>query len=115
MEQPGNTSDFSLASSQWPPPSKNRGADDVPVPPSIFQLSIRLFPGRAKLANGSMHPIEIETTVLLEINFCDLDPQELQIMEEQAVRNLVEKIEGFRSIVNQKISYGCEQQSQDLI
>jgi hypothetical protein len=24
-------------------------------------------------------------------------------------------IEGFRSIVNQKISYGCEQESQDLI
>jgi hypothetical protein len=23
--------------------------------------------------------------------------------------------EGFRSIVNQKISYGCEQESQDLI
>jgi hypothetical protein len=30
--------------------------------------------------------------VLLEIKFCDLDPQELQIMEEQAVRNVVEKI-----------------------
>jgi hypothetical protein len=44
------------------------------------------------LADGSMHPIERETTVLLEIKFCDLDPQELQIMEEQTVRNVVEKI-----------------------
>jgi hypothetical protein len=26
-----------------------------------------------------------------------------------------ENIEGFRSIVNQKNSYGCEQESQDLI
>jgi hypothetical protein len=51
-----------------------------------------LFPGRAILADGNMHPIERETTMLLEINFCDLDTQELQIMEEQAVRNLVEKI-----------------------
>jgi hypothetical protein len=25
------------------------------------------------------------------------------------------EVEGFRSIVNQKISYGCEQESQDLI
>jgi hypothetical protein len=44
------------------------------------------------LADGSMHPIERDTTMLLEIKFCDLDPQELQIMEEQAVRNVVEKI-----------------------
>jgi hypothetical protein len=26
-----------------------------------------------------------------------------------------DSVEGFRSIVNQKISYGCEQESQDLI
>jgi hypothetical protein len=44
------------------------------------------------LADGSMHSIERETTVLLEIKFCDLDPQELQIMEEQDVRNVIEKI-----------------------
>jgi hypothetical protein len=50
-----------------------------------------------------MHPIERETTVLLEINFCDLDPQELQIMEEQAVRNLVEKI-------RENILWGPEQE-----
>jgi hypothetical protein len=85
MEQPSNRYymylctfflyDFSLASSQWPPSSKNRGGDDVPsTTPTIFQLSIRLFPDRAILADGSMHPIERETTVLLEINFCDLDP-----------------------------------------
>jgi hypothetical protein len=39
-----------------------------------------------------MHPIERDTIVQLEINFGDLDPQELQTMEEKAVRNLVEKI-----------------------
>jgi hypothetical protein len=99
--------DFSLASSQWPPSLKNRGGDgggdDVPSTTPTFQLSIRLFPCRAMLANGSMHPIERETTVLLEIKICDLDPQELQIMEEQAVRNVVEKI-------GESVLWGLEQE-----
>jgi hypothetical protein len=55
------------------------------------------------LADGSMHSIERETTVLLEIKFCNLDPQELQIMEEQAVRNVVEKI-------GESILWGAEQE-----
>jgi hypothetical protein len=50
-----------------------------------------------------MHPIERETTVLLEIKFCDLDPQELQIMEEHAVRNVVEKI-------GKSVLWGLEQE-----
>jgi hypothetical protein len=34
---------------------------------------------------------------------------------EASFQTLKEKLEGFRSIVNQKNSYGCEQESQDLI
>ena len=44
------------------------------------------------LVDGSMHPIEKDTIVKLEIHFDDLDPQELEFMEEKSVRNLVEKI-----------------------
>jgi hypothetical protein len=68
---------------------KNRGGDVVP---SMFELSIRFFPSTALLVDGSMHPIERDTIVQLEINFGDLDPQELQTMKEKVVRNLVEKI-----------------------
>jgi len=55
-------------------------------------LSIKFWPSKAILVDGSMHPIDQDTIVKLEIDFDDLDPQELQIMEAKAVRDMVEKI-----------------------
>ena len=39
-----------------------------------------------------MRDIERDTIVKWEIDFAEIDPQELQSMEEKAVKNVVEKI-----------------------
>ena len=39
-----------------------------------------------------MRDIERDTIVRLEVEFSEIDPQELQILEEKAVKNVVEKL-----------------------
>ena len=53
---------------------------------------MEFLPSKAKLGDGSMQDIEGDTIVKWEIDFAEIDPQELQSMEEKAVKNVVEKI-----------------------
>ena len=39
-----------------------------------------------------MRHIDRDTVVRCEVDFAEIDPQELQIKEEKAVRNVVEKL-----------------------
>ncbi|KAE8788157.1 hypothetical protein D1007_37855 [Hordeum vulgare] len=48
---------------------------------------------KAKLGDGSMRDIERHTIVKWEIDIAQIDPQDLHIMEQKAVKNMVEKIE----------------------
>jgi hypothetical protein len=51
-----------------------------------------LFPSKAILGDGSVRNIEKDTFVKFEVEFSEMDAQELQSMEEKAVKNWVEKI-----------------------
>ena len=53
---------------------------------------MEFLPSKANLGDGSMRDIERDTTVKWEIDFAEVDPQDLQSMEEKAVKNVVEKI-----------------------
>ncbi|KAK1686869.1 hypothetical protein QYE76_047717 [Lolium multiflorum] len=55
-------------------------------------IAVEFFPCKAKLGDGSVRDIERYTTVRLDVEFADIDPQELQSLEEKAVKNLVERI-----------------------
>ena len=68
---------------------KNRGDD---VARHTFEFCIKLFPSRAVLVDGSTRVIERDTIVKWEVELADIDPQELESMEEEAVRNVVDKI-----------------------
>ena len=57
-----------------------------------FQFSVRFFPGKAKLGDGSVRNIEKDTVLSWEVDFAEIDPQDLVNQEEKAVRNVVEKI-----------------------
>jgi hypothetical protein len=57
-----------------------------------FQFTIHFFPSKALLCDGSVRNIERDTIVRWEVDFTEIDPQELHNMEEQAVRNVVEKL-----------------------
>ncbi|KAE8774918.1 hypothetical protein D1007_52653 [Hordeum vulgare] len=58
---------------------------------------IGYFPCKTKLSDGSVQHIYRDTTVRLDVELADVDPQELEIMKEKAVGNLVERI--WESIV----------------
>jgi hypothetical protein len=66
-------------------PAKNRGRRGT------FK-SIKFFPSKAVLIDGSMREIERDTMVEWDVPSADIDPQELERMEEEAVRNVVDKI-----------------------
>jgi hypothetical protein len=66
-------------------PAKNRGRD-------TFKICIKFFPSKALLIDGSMRVIERDTMVEWDVPIEDFDPQELERMEEEAVRNVVDKI-----------------------
>ena len=53
---------------------------------------MEFFPCKAKLSDGSVQDIDRDTTVRLDVEFADVDPQELESMKEKAVGNLVERI-----------------------
>jgi hypothetical protein len=57
-----------------------------------FQFSVHFFPAKALLCDGSVRNIERNTIMRWEVEFREIDPQELHNMEEQAVRNVVEKL-----------------------
>jgi hypothetical protein len=70
-----------------------------------FAIIVEFFPCKAKLGDGSIRDIERDTTVRLDVEFADIDPQELQSLEEKAVKNLVERIgEGVFWGPNQEVS-----------
>ena len=58
----------------------------------IFQFTVEFFVCKSKLGDGSVRNIDRDTVVRWEVDFADIDPQELQIKEEKAVRNVVEKL-----------------------
>ena len=66
---------------------QNRGAER-----RTFELSVKFFLSKAKLADGSLRNIEHDTLVSWEVDFAEIDPQDLVNQEEKAVRNVVEKI-----------------------
>ena len=57
-----------------------------------LEFSVELFPFKAKLVDGSVRDIERDTIVKWEVECAEIDPQEIQSMEEGAERNVVEKI-----------------------
>ncbi|KAE8811310.1 hypothetical protein D1007_11671 [Hordeum vulgare] len=57
-----------------------------------FEFAINFFPSTTKLVDGSIQNIQRDTLVKWEVDCAEIDPNELQSMEEKAVRKLVEKI-----------------------
>jgi hypothetical protein len=57
-----------------------------------FQFTVHFFPSKALLCDGSVRNIERNTIVRWEVEFREIDPQELHNMEERAMRNVVEKL-----------------------
>jgi hypothetical protein len=57
-----------------------------------FQFTVHFFPSMALLCDGSVRNIKRNTIVRWEVEFREIDPQELHNMEERAVRNVVEKL-----------------------
>ena len=68
--------------------AKNRGED---VARQTFEFCIKFFPSRTVLVNGSTQEIERDMVAKWEVELEHVDPQELERMREEAVRNLVEK------------------------
>ncbi|KAE8814082.1 hypothetical protein D1007_08724 [Hordeum vulgare] len=69
------------------PPAYNRGNAA-----ETFEFAINFFPSTAKLVDGSIENIQRDTIVKWEVDCAEIDPNEIQSMEEKAVRKLVEKI-----------------------
>ncbi|KAE8813944.1 hypothetical protein D1007_08862 [Hordeum vulgare] len=97
MEPPDTTTSFSTyaicassASASSPhtaPPLTNKGGGA-----RKFEFNVEFLPSKAKLGDGSMRDIERDTIVKWEVDFAEIDPQDLQSMEEKTVKNMVEKI-----------------------
>ena len=68
-----------------------------------FEFTVEFFPSKAKLGDGSVRDIERDTVVKWEVECAEIGPQEIQSMEERAVRNVVEKI-------GESIFWGPEQE-----
>ena len=81
-----------------PAPLTNMGDD-----PWTFELTVKFFSSMAKLGDGSVRNMDRYTIVNWEVEFAYTDPQDLQNMEEKAVRNVVEKI-------GESIAWGQEQE-----
>ena len=83
---PAMCASSAFAASQCPP-LINRG--NVA---RTFEFSVEFLPSKAKLVDGSVRDIERDTIVKWEVECAEIDPREIQSMEERAVRNVVEKI-----------------------
>jgi hypothetical protein len=57
-----------------------------------FQFIVHFIPSKAFLCDGSVWNIERDTIMRWEVDFGEIDPQELHNMEKKAVRNVVEKL-----------------------
>ncbi|KAE8807491.1 hypothetical protein D1007_16282 [Hordeum vulgare] len=57
-----------------------------------FKFAINFFPSTTKLVDGCIQNIQRDTIVKWEVDCAEIDPNELQSMEEKAVRKLMEKI-----------------------
>jgi hypothetical protein len=57
-----------------------------------FQFTVHFFPSKALPGDGSVRYIKRDTIVRWEVEFGEIDPQKLHNMEEQAMRNVVEKL-----------------------
>ncbi|KAE8768453.1 SCAR-like protein 1 [Hordeum vulgare] len=57
-----------------------------------FEFAINFFPSTAKLVDGSIENNQRDTIVKWEVDCSEIDPIEIQSMEEKAVRKLVDKI-----------------------
>ncbi|KAE8787391.1 hypothetical protein D1007_38664 [Hordeum vulgare] len=57
-----------------------------------FEFAINFFPSTAKLVDDSIENIQRDTIVKWEVDCAEIDPNEIQSMEEKAVRKLMEKI-----------------------
>ena len=68
------------------PALSNRGDSE-----RTFEIIVQFLCSKAKLGDGSARTIERETIVKLEVEFSEMDPQDLHYME-KAVKNWVEKI-----------------------
>ena len=68
-----------------------------------FEFTVEFFPSKAKLGDGSVREIERDTIVKWEVECAEIDPQEIQSMEERAVRNVMEK-------TGESIFWGPEQE-----
>jgi hypothetical protein len=55
-------------------------------------LSVKFLLSKAKLADGSLRTIEHDRVVSWEVEFAEIDPQDLVNQEEKAMRNIMEKI-----------------------
>jgi hypothetical protein len=66
-------------------------------------LPVKIFLSKAKLANGSLRTIEHDRVVSWEVEFAEINPQDLVNQEEKEVRNIVEKI-------GESIAWGPEQE-----
>ncbi|KAE8796191.1 hypothetical protein D1007_28902 [Hordeum vulgare] len=77
----------SLCSVSRCPPAYNRGKAA-----ETFEFAINFFPSTAKLVDGSIENIQRDTIMKWEVDCAEIDPNEIQSMEENAVRKLVEKI-----------------------
>ena len=71
-----------------PAVTENRG--DAAV--RKFEFIVKIFSSKAKLADGSVRQIERGTVVRWDVEFGEIDPQELQKLEEQAVKNVIRKL-----------------------
>ncbi|KAE8788003.1 hypothetical protein D1007_38037 [Hordeum vulgare] len=102
--------DVPEAGGEWRPRRKVRGGGTVrgargqveKEPPDsasnrgnaaeTFEFAINFFPSTTKLVDGSIENIQRDTIVKWEVDCAEIDPNEIQSMEEKAVRKLVEKI-----------------------
>jgi hypothetical protein len=57
-----------------------------------FEITVVFFGSKAKLSDGIVQNIETGTNVKWEVEFSEIYPQDLENMEEKAVKNFVEKI-----------------------
>jgi hypothetical protein len=59
---------------------------------STFAITVDFFPCKSRLFDDSVRDIERDTTVRLDVDCSEIDPHELQSMEEKAVQILVQRI-----------------------
>ncbi|KAE8777122.1 hypothetical protein D1007_50087 [Hordeum vulgare] len=57
-----------------------------------FEFTVEFFPSKAKLGDDVVRDIEKDKIVKWEVEFAQIDSQDLKSMEEKAMKNVVEKI-----------------------